>query len=238
MIAWAWLACATPREELVVLAASSLTEAFGDLEERFESEHRGVDVVVAFAGTQTLATQVRQGLVADVIASADEAHAEALADEGLTEAPRVFAANALVLATTGDIDLERLPEVERLVVGAEEVPVGRYTEALLDAAEQRYGVDWRAAVEGRIVSREASVRHALAKLALGEADAAFVYATDLRSVDGIRGVPLPAELAPPTTLVHARLSSAPHPELADAWMAMVEGPEGRALLAARGFAVP
>ncbi|MCB9689498.1 MAG: molybdate ABC transporter substrate-binding protein [Alphaproteobacteria bacterium] len=238
MIAWWLLACGAPREELVVLAASSLTEAFGDLEARFEEEHPDVDVVVAFAGTQTLATQVRQGLAADVIASADPAHAEALAAEGLTDAPRPFAANALVLATTGDVDLARLPEVERLVVGADEVPVGRYTAAMLDAAGERYGADWRAAVETRVVSREPSVRHALAKLVLGEADAAVVYATDLAAVDGVRGVALPAELAPPTTLVHARLTSAPHAELADAWMAMVEGPEGRALLASRGFALP
>lgn len=238
MIALALLGCAPDRDALVVLAASSLTEAFGDLELRFEEEHPGVDVVLSFAGSQTLATQVREGLAADVLASADPEHARELADQGLAEAPRPFATNRLVLATARDLDLARLPEVERLVVGAPEVPVGRYTVALLDAATTRFGEPWRAEVERRIVSREPSVRQALAKVALGEADAAFVYATDAATLDGVRAVSLPADLAPPTELVHARLTHAPRPELAAAWMAAVEGAEGRRALEARGFEPP
>lgn len=236
------LACASapspaPRT-LTVLAASSLTEAFGDLEADFEAAHAGVDVVLSFAGSQALATQVRHGVRADVVASADAAHAEALAAEGLVSTPRAFAGNALVLALAAEapaVTLETLPEVGSLVLGAPEVPVGRYTDALLEAAAARYGAGWREAVEARVVSREGNVRLVLSKVALGEADAAVVYATDLAAGEGVRGVELPAELAPRSRYLHAALVDAPAPTLAAAWLALVESPQGQARLAAHGF---
>lgn len=223
-----------PQQTLTVLAAASLTEAFADLERAFEALHPEVDVAIATAGSQALATQIRHGIQADVFASADALHADALAREGLVEAPRRFAGNALALVVSdrvaGPVTLETLPELDRLVVGGDEVPVGRYTRALFDAAQARYGDGWRSSVEARVVSREPSARLVAAKVAMGEADAAIVYATDAADA-----VPLPAELAPAIGCYHAPLTAATEPELARAWIALVESPEGQALLAARGF---
>jgi molybdate transport system substrate-binding protein len=228
-------------QELTVLAAASLTDVYGDLEAAFEAAHPGVEVTVSFAGSQTLATQIRHGIAADVFASADARHVEALASDGLVGAPRPFAANELVLAVSAadrsPVDLASLGEAERLVVGAPDVPVGRYTATLLDAAQARYGDVWREQVEARIVSREPSVRQVASKVALGEADAAVVYATDVASVRGVRAVALPPELAVRTEYFHARVLSASRArELATRWMAFVEGEAGQRALSRRGFA--
>ena len=58
---------------LTVYAASSLTEAFGELKDDFEEENSGTEVRLNFAGSSALLTQLEQGAPADVFASADEA---------------------------------------------------------------------------------------------------------------------------------------------------------------------
>lgn len=234
------------RRTLTVLAASSLTEAFTELAAVFEAGNAGVDVRVSFAGSQTLATQVRHGLQADVFASADPEHAEDLVTEGLLEAPRPFARNRLVLAVAPGLEVPRslseLPLTPRLVLGAPEVPAGRYAEALLDAAEEQYGAGWRAGVEARVVSREPSVRQALAKVSRGEATAGLVYATDLAAADaeeaGVRAVSLPSGLAPDAILVQGVLRGSAQPRLAGAWLTLLDSPSGQATLAAHGFLPP
>ncbi len=229
------------RQQLTVLAASSLTEAFSELEEAFERAYPGVDVILSFAGTQALAAQIRHGLAADVLASAHAHHVDTLHSDGHVEAVRPLAEGNLVIAFAPHVDpvsLEELGRVGSLVVGAPEVPVGTYTEALFDAAEQHYGPQWRREVEQRVVSRELNVRLVLAKVAMGEADAAIVYATDLPSDGSIRAVGLPTELAPAPTYHHARVVGAPSGELAAAWMAFVESDAGVQTLTARGFGSP
>src|SRR5215211_9139327 len=72
---------------LTVFAASSLTDAFGELKANFEEEHPGTEVKLNFAGSSTLLTQLEQGAPADVFASADEAKKDAAVSDGLAEAP-------------------------------------------------------------------------------------------------------------------------------------------------------
>jgi molybdate transport system substrate-binding protein len=222
---------------LTILAASSLTEVFPALASVFESQHPEVEITLSFAGSQTLATHVRHGLEADVFASANSSHVQALAEEALALDPEPFATNTLVLALapgyTGAVDLEQLPRVGSLIVGAPEVPVGSYTLALFEAAQRRFGNEWRAEVEARIVSREPSVRLVTAKVALGEADAAIVYASDVAN-QTLRHVLLPPELAPRATYFQVQLSGGPSPALAGAWMAFLKA-EGQAILVSHGF---
>ncbi len=249
---WAWLAVgaalgagcgpAAPAGP-TVLAAASLTDAFGELEAAWEAEHPGADARLVLAGSQALALQARQGLRAEVFASADEAHARALVDEGLARDPRVFATNALVLAISPEADwpdgadLRDLPRLERIVVGDDGVPVGRYTAAFLDAAAARYGADWLAGVRAHVVSRESNVRLVAAKVAMGEADAAFVYATDVAAFPALRAVPLPADLAPAARYVDVSLVAG-DAALADDWRTFLVSERGRAILAEHGFGAP
>jgi molybdate transport system substrate-binding protein len=190
-------AAQAPARTLRVSAAASLTDAFRELAAAFERAHPGLTVELNFAGSQLLRTQIEQGAKMDVFASADLAHAEALAQAGLLGPHRVFARNRLVVAVpAGGGKVRRLEDLAqagiRVVVAGPSVPAGRYTsEALgkLDAGP--LGAGFRKRVEANVVSQETSVRAVLAKVALGEADAGFVYVTDLAGARNAVAIEIP-----------------------------------------------
>ena len=164
------------RETISVYAASSLTELFEALESSFEASHPSTDVALNFAGSQVLRLQIEQGAPADVFASADLRHMDALVTSGRIAAPRVFAHNELVLIVpldnpAGLESFSDLPRATRLVVGSQAGPVGSYTRAVLAAAGTQLGEEFEATVTGNIVSEESNVRGVRAKVELGEADA-------------------------------------------------------------------
>ena len=82
---------------LTVYAASSLTDAFGELKDNFEEENSGIEVRLNFAGSSALLTQLEQGAPADVFASADEAKMDDAVGDSLAQAPQTFARNRLLV---------------------------------------------------------------------------------------------------------------------------------------------
>jgi len=227
--------------ELTIFAAASLKAAFESLGAGFEASHPGAEVQFNFAGTQEIRMQVEHGAPADVIAAADEKHMQALLERQLVLAPRVFAENEPVLAVYARAkhpvsDLAELPSAGRLVFGVPEVPIGRYTSEILDRAEQKYGSGYRQQVEGRVVSRELNVRQVLAKVILGEADAAIVYRSDVTPPrPEIRVVDIPKELNVVACYPIAVVKSSQHAQLARAWLQLVRSAEGQAALRKAGF---
>lgn len=240
-------ACAPPPAgdasgtRLDVFAASSLTEAFGDVEMLFEAAHPGVDAVLSFAGSQTLRLQIERGARADVFASADPAQTAALAEAGLVEGERPFAYNEMAVIVppgnpAGIESFRDLPRAERLVVGHESVPAGVYARRILAAAGELFGPGFRAAVEERIVSEESNVRLVRAKVERGEADAAIVYRTD--ALGGrVRAVPVPASLNVQAEYVVAAVSERASRPAALRWIDFLGSAGARGALAARGFVV-
>lgn len=228
---------------LTVFAASSLTESFQDLERAFEADHPGVDVQLAFAGSQTLRVQIEQGARADVFASAAEEHVQALVQAGLIDGAEVFAHNALVVVVpkhgASEIDgLDDLPKAERIVLGTPEVPVGIYARQLIERADAEYGGGFADAVRARVVSEEANVRLVLSKVELGEADAAIVYRTDAVASGKVRAISVPGELDVPTEYAVGVVATTTTPDAARDWLELLESPKGRAALERRGFAIP
>ncbi len=231
------LAC-TSSPSVTVLAASSLTEVFGQLEQAFEAQH-GLEVQLSVAGSQTLATQLRAGLDAQVFASANQGLIEDLAAEGRVASPEPLVRGRLVLAVAADSviqDLRDLDRAERLVLGVPEVPVGAYSERLLEAAGQRYGSDWLERVRGRVVSRELSVRQVRTKLLLGEADAALVYATDMNDLKELRAIELPMGL--PDSALYYQAEVLPIRPEARAWTDFTRSDEGLEIVRDFGLEAP
>ncbi len=230
--------------ELVVFAAASLREAFSAIAERFETQHPGTRVALNLAGSQDLVAQLEHGAVADVFASADTASMDKLAAQGLVEPARVFARNAPVLIVAREAadpvrSLADLPKADRIVLGVPEVPIGRYARQILDRAGQRYGADFRRRVEQRVVSNELNVRQVLAKVVLGEADAAIVYRTDAATAkDRVAVVAIPDEVNAVAEYPIAVLTGAPHRPLADQWLSAVLDADGQRALADLGFLPP
>lgn len=241
-----WLAAACGRSSaeasrtLTVFAAASLTEAFAELERDMEAAEPGLDVVVSTGGSQALRVQIERGAPADVFASASAAHIDALVAAGLVRASLPFAEGELVLVVppgnpAGLDAFEDLPTARRIVLGAPEVPVGAYSRALLDRADARYGAGFRARVEARVVSLEPNVRQVLAKVELGEADAALVYRSDVTAARDVRVIEIPAALAVPATYLVGVLVGAPEPEAAQRFVDRLRSPAGRAVLERHGF---
>lgn len=227
---------ASDERTLVVFAASSLTEAFTALESQFEAAHPGVDVRMTFAGSQVLRVQIEQGATADVFATANGEHLDALSTAGLTTGATTFAENELVIVVPPDNPaqvetLADLPRARRLVIGNPRAPVGAYTREMLNRA----GDELATAVLARVVSEEPNVRMVRAKVELGEADAGVVYRTDALASKRVRTVPID-----PSANVSAHYMIATHrhsadPRLAEAFVAFVMTPAAQSALRGRGF---
>jgi molybdate transport system substrate-binding protein len=167
--------------DLVVSAASSLTNAFTDIAREFEDRHPGTKVLVNFGGSGQLLQQIAKGAPVDVFASADQETMDRAQAEGLLETGTRadFVSNALVVVVPNDstISIASLgdlakKELRRIAIGnPDSVPVGRYSKSALGAA----GL-W-SAVEPKAISTQ-NVRQSLDYVARGEVDAAFVYRTD------------------------------------------------------------
>ena len=132
--------------------------------------------------------------------------------------------------------LEDLPEAQRIVVGAPEVPIGAYTLRILDAASRTYGAGFRARVEARVASRELNVRQVLAKVRLGEADAAIVYRTDAAAAGSqVQVIPLPEGVNVVAEYPVAVLTRAKQPALAREFVDLLLSAPGQEKLARFGF---
>ena len=228
-------------KEVAVFAAASLREAFAEMGKRFEATHPGTKVVFNLAGSQELRTQIENGAPADVFASADWKHMQALVAAKLASGPRNFVRNEPVLVVpkgnpAGVKTLADLPRAKRIVVGAPEVPIGTYALRILEAASRRYGAAFGRAVEAHIVSREPNVRQVLSKVALGEADAAIVYRTDARaSKGGVEVISIPEDLNVVAEYPVAVVANAREPELAREFVDLLLSPAGQETLGRFGF---
>jgi molybdate transport system substrate-binding protein len=231
------------REVLNVYAASSLTDVFGDLERGFELARPDIDVRLTLAGSQVLRLQIEQGAPADVFASADPEHMQALVEEGQAHGVRTFATNELVVIVpfanpAGIESFEQLTRARRVVIGTENVPVGRYAREALALASRQLGGDFGGRVLSRVVSEESNVRLARAKVELGEADAAIVYRTDAMSSDRILVVTIPAAMNVRASYVIGVVGSASESaRAAELWVDWVLSEEARVVLRSRGFSV-
>jgi molybdate transport system substrate-binding protein len=216
-------------DEPTVLAAASLTGVLPAI---------NAAARFSFAGSDTLAFQIQQGAPADVFAAASPKYPQQLFAQGLVAQPRPFAINSLVLIVpranpariTGLRDLSR--DGVRIVLGDQGVPVGDYARQALAAL----GLS---GVLRNVVSLEPNVKGVAAKVALGEADAGFVYATDVRPVRRkVRALRLPAAAQPDVEYQVAVLARAPHPAAARAFVRRLLSPTGRRILVDHGFRVP
>jgi molybdate transport system substrate-binding protein len=230
--------------DVTVYAAASLRDAFQALSGPWETTHPGSSLVLSFDASSALRAQIEQGAPADVLASADARNAQLLVDACLAPGPITpFAGNALVVVVPSGnpagiespADLAR-PDVRYLTSGPE-VPITRYATAAIEnlGALPDYPADFVAAVTANIVSEEDNVRAVLAKIELGEGDAAIVYATDAAASDLLETVVIPDEANVPAMYAAVANVDAPQPGLASEFLSFLTGPDAQAVLAGFGF---
>ncbi|MEU5781099.1 molybdate ABC transporter substrate-binding protein [Micromonospora lupini] len=221
---------------VTVFAAASLTESFTRIASDFEAANPGTTVTLNLAGSSALANQINQGAPADVFASAAPKNMAAVTDAGNAEGtPSVFARNQLVIAVpsgnpagvTGLADLAR-PGV-KVALCADQVPCGAAARTALTAA----------GVALTPVTLEQDVKGALAKVKLGEVDAALVYRTDARAASAdVAGIEFPESARAVNDYPIVALKDAPNPAGARAFVAYVHSAPAQAVLAGAGFQSP
>jgi molybdate transport system substrate-binding protein len=211
---------------LTIYAAASLTDAFHALDpvQRY-----------SFAGSNALETQIRNGAPADLFASAAPLNTQRLFRQGLVSKPATFTSNRLVLIvpTSNPADIRSVYDLKRkpvkLVIAGAAVPVGSYTRTVL----RKIGLS---SVLSKVVSQETDVRAVTSKVALGQADAGFVYVTDARAVaDRVKVIRIPAWAQPRVRYEIAVVSSSSKKAAAQAWIKLLLSARGQAALKEYGF---
>jgi molybdate transport system substrate-binding protein len=228
---------------LTIYAAASLTDAFTEIGNAFESSHPMVTVAFNFGGSQNLRTQIEQGAPADVFASANQKEMDALMIGKFvaTGTPQVFLTNQLVLILPKEnpAGIESLDDLAKpglkLVLAAEEVPAGRYARQILENLNALYGIGYKDNALANIVSNEDNIRQALTKVQLGEADASIVYVSDAVAVPELQTIEIPADVNVIAEYLITRLASSRNPVLASDFIEYVLSSEGQATMRKWGF---
>jgi molybdate transport system substrate-binding protein len=214
---------------LNVFAAASLTDVLPRMDRTARYQ---------FSGSDQLAFQIGQGAPADVFLAASPKYPDDLYRRGLCSKPVVFATNTVVLivpranpARIRSVDDLRRSGL-RLVIGAKGVPIGDYTRKFLS----NLGLT---SVLANVVSEETDVKLVVAKVALGEADAGFVYRTDVKTVGNkVLRIALPAAAQPTVRYELCVPTATQHPRAARAFVQRVLSKDGRSKLRAAGFGLP
>jgi molybdate transport system substrate-binding protein len=215
---------------ITVYAAASLTQVFP----RVDRAPR-----YSFAGSDQLATQIRAGAPADVFASASPKQTQLLYHDGLLRKPVVFATNKLIVIvpSSNPANIKSVYDLRRhgvkVIVGTPTVPVGAYTRQVLDSL----GIT--TSVTANVVDQEPDVKSIVAKIALGEGDAGFVYKTDARPAGKkVTSILIPAWAQPPIRYEIGIVKAGKHRAAAAAFIKRVTSLRGRRLLVQAGFGLP
>jgi molybdate transport system substrate-binding protein len=219
---------------LVVFAASSLTDTFGELESAFEADHDGVDVEISFDSSGALATQISEGSPADVLATADQSSMQIIVDADANAAePVPFASNTMAVVTPPDnpSGIETLDDIvgSDFVLCDPSVPCGSVAAEILD----------NAGIDARPVSLEDKVTAVLSKVQLGEADAGLVYVTDaLAAGDAVDTIDIAPDVNVVTPYYIAAVRDSANADLAQEWIDLVSSQAGQGVLEDAGFGQP
>jgi molybdate transport system substrate-binding protein len=212
--------------KVTVYAASSLTDVFPAIDP---------NGTYSFGGSNTLATQIKNGAPADVFASANMTIPNALHPK-YCSAPVVFTRNTLVIVVpkSNPAHVKNIYSLTKkgvtIAVAATGVPVGSYTQQILK------NMNIAAAVNANVVTQDPDVRTVLAHVTTGAVDAGFVYSTDAKTVPGqVRVIKIPAWAQPKVQYGICVVSASSNKTAARAFIELVLSKKGQATLLAYGF---
>lgn len=229
------------RTELIVFAASSLTNAFEELGEQFEKANPTIDVIFNFGSSSQLTAQIIEGVQGDLFASANETQMEILLRDGQVIAPvMIFCTNSLVIGVQkgNPSNITQLSDLTnkglRVVLAEPQTPIREYSDLII--AGSLLPGD-QTLLSDNIVSEEANVRQVVTKIALGEADAGIIYATDItpdiKSL--VSAIPIPPQNNVTAQYPVAILSGSSSIEIAEEFIQFILGEKGQGILQKWGF---
>lgn len=226
----------TNKNELIILAASSLTNVFEDLATQFESQHPGTNISLSFGSSSQLAAQILEGVSGDIFASANEYQMDNVVNAGeIYEAPTIFATNTLIIAVPyqNPLKIQNLKDLTqpdiRLVLAVPKTPIREYSDQII---EKNLTEDEQLRLYENLASEEANVRQVVTKIALGEADAGIVYSSDITPQNSalLLSIPIPNQQNITAKYPIAILKKTHNQTLAEDFLNFVLSNEGQLIL--------
>jgi molybdate transport system substrate-binding protein len=223
-------------QEILVAAASNLTDAFEKMGKEFTSR-TGIRVRLSFGATSDLTRQIENGAPFDVFAAADVEHIERLNNKGLLlpETNHVYARGRLVLwiPRGSTLKLTRLEDiqfrtVERIAIAKPDLaPYGRATIEALRALNL-----W-SQIEAKVVYGQ-NVSQTKQYAATGNAEVAFIPLALVKINEG-QTIEVDERLHQPIDQAIAALKDSHHPEAAQRFVSFILSTEGQSLLERYGY---
>lgn len=239
------------KADLTIYGAASLKGALKSLKAAYEAAVPGTTLTIATDSSATLRTQIEQGAPADIFLSADQKNPDTLVKAGLTDGPALaFAGNTLTIivpklgqavgAATVHSPADLARPGTKIVSAGADVPVTRYADQVVAnlAALPGYPPGFASAYAANVVSREQNVKAVVAKIELGEGDAAIVYATDAVGSDKVDLIPIPPTANVLAIYAGVVIKGSAQAPAAHAFLEWLAGPIGRAILVNAGFVPP
>ena len=234
------------KASITVLAAASLRGPVNEIIRKFEAQNADVRIEVTYAGSQALANQINFGAPADIFLAADLAQMNIVVQSGKVDGKAVkpFASNQLALLISKSAanrvkDLKDLSKDGlRLCMANEKVPVGAYTRQMLQKASKKLGAEWLSKVRSNTVSLENNVSAVVTRISMDEADAGFVYQTDVLTAKQAVSVPIPKAWNVMARYYLAVPKEAPNAKIANKIVSLVLAKDGQTILAKYGFLSP
>ena len=232
---------------ITVFGAASLKGALDDVKTAYETAHPGTALTISTDSSATLETQIEQGAPADVFLSADTTNPKKLVDKGLAAGTAVdFAGNSLTVIVPGSNPADiRTPadiadEGVQIIAAGDAVPITKYASQLVKnlAKQPDYPDDFATRYAANVASKEDNVAAVVAKIELGEGDAAIVYLTDARQSTKVTTIEVPDEANVPAAYAGVVVKASMSTDAATTFLTWLAGPEGQAILAKFGFLPP
>jgi len=190
----------------------------------------------SFGSSGTLGTQITNGAPADVFMAANTTTPASLYAAGVVEKPVDFTRNtlAVVVPKANPAGIKSIYDLTKAGIKIDEaaptVPVGSYTVQVLN----QMGIN--TPIQANVVSKETSDANVVAKVALDQVDAGFVYLSDyMIDPTHLTLIKVPAWAQPKITYAMAIVTKSPNQAAAQAWIDKVLSPAGQAVFVKSGF---
>ncbi len=186
MMSFAVMACGGDKQtktELIVFAASSMTETLTEIGELYQKENPEVTLIFNFDSSGTLKTQIEEGAACDVFISAGQKQMDQLGDiEADTRINLLENKVALCVAEGSDKNIKTFQDLAQalkegnmlLAMGNADVPVGQYTQKIL----AYYHLDEEELAKSGVISYGSNVKEVTTQISEGSVDCGVIYGTD------------------------------------------------------------
>lgn len=227
------------QNELIISAASSLTDALNEVKKSFEAENPDVTLSINYGGSGNLAQQIEQGAPVDLFLSASERFMNQVAEKGLimNDSKVAFASNQMVLITNKDNsfnidDFKKIAptSISQLSIGnPESVPAGKYAKEILVHLNL-----WDPLTDKIVYGK--NVRQVLAYVESDNVDLGIVYSTDAYISDQVKIIAIAnSDWHNPIVYPGAIIENSNNKDLAKKFLDYLTSQKGKNILRKYGF---